>query len=139
MKTMKQFREFLLRGNLIDLAIAIVVGTAFAAVVKALVADLVTPLVAAIGGKANFENLYFSVHGSKFLYGDFVNVILTFIVIAAVIFFLVVKPTNAILGRLGRLPKEIPVGTCPQCLSDVPMGATRCMYCTSELEPLPEA
>jgi len=139
MKTMKQFREFLLRGNLIDLAIAIVVGTAFAAVVKALVADLVTPLIAAIGGKANFANLYFSVHGSRFLYGDLVNVILTFIVIAAVIFFLVVKPTNAMLGRLGRLPKEVPVRTCPQCLSDVPMGATRCMYCTSELEPLREA
>jgi len=88
--------------------------TAFAAVVKALVADIVTPLIAAIGGKPNFANLYFTVNNSKFLYGDLINVILTFIVIAAVIFFLVVKPTNAMLSRLGRLPKEEPVMTCPQ-------------------------
>ena len=121
-ETMKQFKEFLLRGNLIDLAIAVVIGTAFAAVVK-----------------PNFANLYFTVNNSKFLYGDLINVILTFIVIAAVIFFLVVKPTNAMLSRLGRLPKEEPVMTCPQCLSQVPIGAHRCMYCTSELEVAEEA
>ena len=138
-ETMKQFKEFLLRGNLIDLAIAVVIGTAFAAVVKALVADIVTQLIAAIGGKPNFANLYFTVNNSKFLYGDLINVILTFIVIAAVIFFLVVKPTNAMLSRLGRLPKEEPVMTCPQCLSQVPIGAHRCMYCTSELEVAEEA
>jgi large conductance mechanosensitive channel len=135
---MKQFKEFLLRGNLIDLAIAVVIGTAFAAVVKALVADLVTPLIAAIGGKPNFASLYFTVNDSKFLYGDLINVILTFIVIAAVIFFLVVKPTNSLLARLGRLPKDEPVMTCPQCLSQVPVGAHRCLYCTSELEPVEE-
>ena len=106
---MKQFKEFLLRGNLIDLAIAVVIGTAFAAVVKALVADLVTPLIAAIGGKPNFANLYFTVNDSKLLYGDLINVILTFMVM-----------------------------TCPQCLSQVPVGAHRCLYCTSELEPVEE-
>jgi large conductance mechanosensitive channel len=136
---MKQFKEFLLRGNLIDLAIAVVIGTAFAAVVKALVSDLITPLIAAIAGKQNFSNLYFKLNGSKFLYGDLVNAIVTFVVIAAVVFFLVVKPTNSLLARLGRLPKEDPARTCPECLSDVPAGARRCMYCTSELEPLAEA
>ena len=99
MKTMKQFREFLLRGNLIDLAIAIVVGTAFAAVVKALVADLVTPLIAAIGGKANFANLYFSVHGSRFLYGDLVNVILE-------VTLETIGADEIIIGRFA-LPKDL--------------------------------
>ena len=136
---MKQFKEFLLRGNLIDLAVAVVIGTAFAAVVKALVADIITPLIAAIIGKQNFSNLAFTVHHSRFLYGDLVNVILTFIVIAAVVFFLVVKPTNSLLARLGRLPKETPVRTCPECLSDVPVGAHRCLYCTSQLEPVAES
>ncbi|HLN05136.1 MAG TPA: large conductance mechanosensitive channel protein MscL [Acidimicrobiales bacterium] len=136
---MKQFKDFLLRGNLIDLAIAVVIGTAFAAVVKALVADLITPLIAAIGGKSNFSSLFFAVNHSKFLYGDLINAMLTFLVIAAVVFFLVVKPTNAFLARLGRLPKDDPVRTCPECLSDVPAGARRCMYCTSVLEPLAES
>ncbi len=136
---MKQFKEFLLRGNLIDLAIAVVIGTAFAAVVKALVADLITPLIAAIGGKPNFSNLYFTVNDSKFLYGDVVNALFTFLVIAAVVFFLVIRPTTALLARLGRLPKDDPARTCPECLSEVPAAARRCLFCTSELEPLAES
>lgn len=136
---MKQFKEFLLRGNLIDLAIAVVIGTAFAAVVKALVADLITPLIAAIGGKPNFSNLYFTVNDSKFLYGDVVNALFTFLVIAAVVFFLVIRPTTALLARLGRLPKDDPARTCPECLSEVPAATRRCLFCTSELEPLAES
>src|ERR1039457_2852526 len=105
---MKQFKEFLLRGNLIDLAIAVVIGTAFAAVVKALVADLVTPLIAAIGGKPNFANLYFTVNDSKFLYGTLIIVTLTFIFLAAFFFFLLENPPTSLLARLGPLPKDEP-------------------------------
>jgi large conductance mechanosensitive channel len=130
----KGFKEFLLRGNLLDLAVAVVVGTAFAAVVKALVADLLTPLIAAIGGQSNFANLTFTVHHSTFLYGDFVNAVLSFVVIAAVVFFAVARPVTGFLGRLGRLPQEQPMHPCPFCLTSVPVAATRCAQCTSELE-----
>ena len=96
---MKDFREFLLRGNLVDTAVGIVIGLAFAAVVTALVADLITPLIAAIGGQSDFSRLTFSINGSRFLYGAFLNALIAFVVIAAVIFFLVVKPLNAFLAR----------------------------------------
>src|ERR687883_924607 len=101
---MKDFREFLLRGNLVDMAVGIVIGVAFAAVVTALVADLITPLIAAIGGKPNFSDLTFTVNKSHFLYGAFINALITFLLIAAVIFFLVVKPVNALLERLRTEP-----------------------------------
>jgi large conductance mechanosensitive channel len=130
----KGFKEFLLRGNLLDLAVAVVVGTAFAAVVKALVADLLTPLIAAIGGKPDFESLTFTVHHSTFLYGDFVNAVVSFVVVAAVVFFAVAKPVTGFLGRLGRLPDEQPMRPCPFCLTTVPSAATRCAHCTSVLE-----
>ena len=136
---LKQFKEFLLRGNLIDLAVAVVVGLAFAAVVKALVADIVTPLIAAIGGKPDFSNLTFTINNSKFFYGDFLNAVISFVVIAAVIFFFVVKPTNLLMEKMGRVPSETPVHPCPECLSDVPMDAKRCAFCTSPLEPTPGA
>jgi large conductance mechanosensitive channel len=132
----KQFREFLLRGNLIDLAVAVVIGAAFTVLVKALVADIITPLIAAIGGKPDFSNLSFRFHNSVFLYGDLINAILAFLIVAAVIFFLIVKPTNAIMERLGRVPTETPVRTCPECLSDVPEGARKCAFCTSALDPI---
>jgi len=131
----KQFKEFVLRGNLVDLAVAVVVGTAFATLVKAFVADLVTPLIAAMAGKSNFETLSFTLNHSTFFYGDVINAVVTFVSVAAVIFFLVVKPLNTLMARLGRGPKDAPVKTCPECLSDVPDGARRCMYCTSELSP----
>ena len=95
----KEFREFILRGNLVDLAVAVVIGTAFGAVVTAFVADLITPLIAAIGGQPDFSQLTFEINGSKFLYGDFINALLTFVIIAAVIFFFVVKPVNALMER----------------------------------------
>ncbi len=131
---MKGFKEFLLKGNLIDLAIAVVVGTAFAAVVTALVQDLLTPLIAAIGGQPNFGGLTFTVHHSRFLYGAFVNALVTFVVVAAVVYFAVAKPVTGFLGRLGRLPAEQPMRPCPYCLTSVPAAATRCAHCTSELE-----
>ncbi len=133
---MKDFKEFLLRGNLIDLAVAVVLGVAFTAVVTALVNSLVTPLIKAIfGGKSQFAGLAFTLHGSRFTYGSFLNALLSFVIIAAVIFFLVVKPTNRLMDRLGLTPKEDPVRECPECLSKVPEAATRCAYCTSQLTP----
>ena len=131
---MKGFREFLLRGNLLDLAVAVVIGTAFAAVVKALVADLLTPLIAAIGGQPDFARLTFTVHHSTFLYGDFVNAAVSFVVVAAVVFFAVVKPVTGFLGRLGLLPQEQPMRDCPFCLTSIPAAATRCAHCTAEVE-----
>jgi large conductance mechanosensitive channel len=130
----KDFKEFLLRGNLVDMAVGIVIGLAFAAVVTALVADLVTPLIAAIGGKPNFGALSFTVNGSHFLYGAFINALLTFLVIAAVIYFLVVKPVNALMARRRTEPPvDENVRQCPECLSDIPSAARRCAFCTSEV------
>jgi large conductance mechanosensitive channel len=131
---MKDFKEFLLRGNLVDMAVGIVIGLAFAAVVTALVADLITPLIAAIGGKPNFGSLSFTVNGSHFLYGAFINALLTFLVIAAVVFFLVVRPVNALLARRRTEPPvDEAVRQCPECLSEIPVAARRCAFCTSEL------
>jgi large conductance mechanosensitive channel len=129
----KEFKEFLLRGNLLELAVAVVIGLAFNTVIQALVKDLITPLVAAAGGQPNFDSLYFNVHGSRFLYGDFVNALISFVILAAVVFFLIVKPVNHMLDRLGRTSNEDPVRECPECLSKVPVAATRCAYCTSSL------
>ena len=130
----KDFRQFILRGNLVDLASAVVIGAAFTAVVNAVVKDLITPLIAAIGGKPNFDKLAFTINGSRFAYGDFINALLTFLIIAAVVFFLVIKPVNALLDRLKPEPK---VGQetreCPECLSDIPVAAKRCAFCTTQV------
>jgi large conductance mechanosensitive channel len=133
---LKEFREFILRGNLVDLAVAVVIGTAFGAVVNALVKDLVTPVIAAIGGKPDFADLAFTINGSRFLYGDFINQVLTFVIIAAAVFFLVVKPVNALMARLksGR-PVDEEVRDCPECLSEIPAKARRCAFCTAEVAP----
>jgi large conductance mechanosensitive channel len=131
---MKDFREFLLRGNLVDVAVGFVIGLAFAAVVTALVADLITPLIAAIAGKPNFGDLSFTINGSHFLYGAFFNAVLSFLLIAAVLFYLVVKPVNALMTRRRT---ETPVGQmtreCPHCLSEIPIAAPRCAFCTQEV------
>jgi len=130
----KDFRQFILRGNLVDLAVAVVIGAAFTAVVNALVTDLITPVVAAIGGNRDFSRLSFTINGSRFAYGDFLNAALTFLIVATVMFFLVVRPVNALLERLRPEPK---VGAqtreCPECLSDIPEAARRCAFCTSEV------
>ena len=136
---MRGFRDFILRGNLVDLAVAVVIGTAFGVLVTALVKDLITPLLAAIGGKPNFDNLSFTINGSHFLYGAFINALLAFLILAAVVYFLVVKPFAALLERL--MPKKDigPIRECPECLSDIPAAARRCSFCTSEVGPAPVA
>ena len=131
---MKDFKEFLLRGNLVDMAVGIVIGVAFAALVTAFVADLITPLIAAIGGQPNFDNLSFTINGSHFLYGSFVNALISFLIIAAVIFFLVVKPVNALMARRRtETPVDVPTRPCPECMSEIPEAARRCAFCTTEL------
>lgn len=131
---MKDFREFLLRGNLVDMAVGIVIGIAFAAVVGAFVGGLITPLIAAIGGKPDFAALAFTVNHSHFLYGQFLNALISFVVIAAVVFFLVVKPVNRLMAARKTEP-EVAATTkpCPECLSEIPVGARRCAFCTAEL------
>jgi len=133
---MKDFKEFLLRGNLVDMAVGVVIGVAFSAVVTALVADLVTPLIAAIGGKPNFGSLHFTIHHSTFQYGAFINALLAFVIIAAVVFYLVLKPVNALMARRRTEP---PVAAttrpCPECLSEIPNAAKRCAFCTAEVAP----
>jgi large conductance mechanosensitive channel len=136
MSLLADFRKFLLRGNVVDLAVAIVVGTAFVAVVKALVTDLFTPIIALIFGKPNFETLSFTINGSHFLYGDFINTVFTFVTIAAVIFFLVVAPVNALQAR--RAQADPDTKECPECASAIPVKARRCPLCTSTLGAAPE-
>ena len=136
---MKGFRDFILRGNLVDLAVAVVIGAAFTAVVNALVKDLITPLIAAIGGKSSFSDLSFTLNGSHFRYGDFINALITFLIIAAVVYFLVVKPVAALFERLMPKKEIAPTRECPECLSDIPRGARRCSFCTSEVPPAPAA
>lgn len=131
---MKDFREFLLRGNLVDMAVGVVIGLAFAAVISALVADLVTPLLAAIGGKPDFAALTFHVNGSKFLYGAFINALLAFVIVAAVLFFLVIKPVNRLMARRATEPDVASLTKpCPRCLSQIPVGATKCAFCTADV------
>jgi len=135
----KGFRDFILRGNLVDLAVAVVIGTAFGVIVAALVKDLITPLIAAIGGKPDFSNLSFTINKSRFLYGDFINALITFLIIAAVVYFLVVKPVAALLERLMPKKEVGPTRNCPECLSDIPAAARRCAFCTAEVGPAPVA
>ncbi len=132
---LKDFKKFVLRGNMVDLAVAVVVGAAFSAIVAALVKDLITPLIAAIGGKHDFSQLYFTINDSKFMYGDFVNALISFLLIAAVVFFLVVQPVNKLVAISNRNKKSADPSTkkCPECLSEVPLKATRCAFCGIKL------
>lgn len=129
------FKAFLLRGNVVDLAVGIVIGAAFGAVVTALVKDLITPIIAAVIGKPDFSALTFSVNGSKFLYGDFINALLAFVSISAAVFFFVVKPVNALMERRKTQPDvESETMPCPECLSDIPRQARRCAFCTASVQ-----
>lgn len=131
---MKGFRQFLLRGNVVDLAVAVVIGAAFGTVVTAFVKDLLTPLIAAIGGQPDFSGLYFTINNSKFLFGDFVNAIVSFVIIAAVIYYLVVLPMNMLISRAKKEPPAEPtMRKCPECLSEIPIGAHRCAFCTAAI------
>jgi len=132
---LKGFKQFMLRGNVVDLAVAVVIGGAFGAVVTALVKDLITPLLAAVGGKPDFSAIVFTVNGSKFLIGDFINAIVSFVMIGAAIYFFVVTPVNALQARInrGEAPPDPTTKKCPECLSEVPIAAKRCAFCTSPL------
>jgi large conductance mechanosensitive channel len=132
---MRGFRDFILRGNVVDLAIAVVIGAAFGAIVDALVKDLITPLIAAIGGQPDFSQIYFTINNSKFLIGDFINAIISFLIIAAVIYFFVVLPVNRLMARFKPEVSPAPETTreCPYCTSKVSKAATRCPFCTSQL------
>lgn len=133
---LKEFKEFILRGNLVDLAVAVVIGTAFGLVIQAFVKDLITPLIAAIGGKPDFAGLTFKINGSQFLYGDFLNALLAFLIVAAVIFFFVIKPVNALMSRRKVEPAtDVETRDCPECLSEIPVPARRCAFCTAEVSP----
>ena len=126
-----EFKQFILRGNVIDLAVAVVIGAAFGAIVTSLVENIITPLIGALGGQPDFSGLSFELNNSEIRYGAFLNALISFLIIAAVIFFAVIKPMNAILTRMRTEPTPDPLtGKCPFCLSEVQVGATRCPFCT---------
>ncbi len=133
----KGFKDFLLRGNVVELAVAVVIGAAFGAVVASMVENLITPLIGAIGGEPDFGALSFTINGSKFGYGEFINALLSFLIVAAVVFFLVVRPLNKLMEKLkpGK-PVDNPTRACPECVSDIPVQARRCAFCTAEVSPV---
>lgn len=132
---LKGFREFMLRGNVVDLAVAVVIGAAFGEVVNKLVKGLLTPLIAAAVGQPDFSAIAFEINGSKFLVGEFINAVVSFVLIGAAIYFAVVVPMNALSARMrrGEAPADPTSRQCPECLSDVPIAARRCKFCTSPL------
>ena len=132
---LKGFKQFLLRGNVIDLAVAVVMGGAFGKVVTALVEDLINPIIAAAVGKPDFSLIGFTVNGSRFKLGDFLNALVAFVLISAAVYFFVVVPVNAMLARSrrGEAPPDPTTKKCPECLSDVPIAAKRCAFCTGML------
>src|SRR6202040_4068491 len=132
------FKQFILRGNVLDLAVAVVMGVAFGAVVTALVKDIIPPFIPAIVGKPDFSAIEFTINGSKFPIGDFINAVISFILIAAAVYFFIVLPMNTLLTRMrrGEAAPDPTTKKCPECLSDVPIAARRCAFCTS---PLTEA
>ena len=133
-----EFKEFILRGNVVELAVAVAVGTAFTAVVNSLVKDIFTPLIAAVFGEQNFEQMKFTINDSEFLYGDFISAVVTFLLIAVVIFFLVVKPMNYLTERRrrGEVEEDTDERPCPECLSPIPKAASRCAFCTAHVPPV---
>lgn len=135
---LREFEAFLLRGNVVELAVGVVIGLAFGGVVQALVKDLITPLIAAIGAQPDFGALGFRLNNSLFRYGDFVDALLAFLIIAAVVFFLVVLPVNRLvaLTERRRKPPAPTTRECPECLSMIPLRARRCAFCTAEVAPV---
>jgi large conductance mechanosensitive channel len=133
---MKGFKQFLLRGNVVDLAVGVVIGAAFGTVVNAMVKGLLTPFIAAVVKQPDFSAISFTIRGSKFLVGDFVNSVVSFVIIAAAVYFAVVLPMNALMARVHREDKPVQPSTkkCPECLSEIPIEARRCAHCT---QPVP--
>lgn len=135
---LKGFRDFILRGNVIDLAVAVVIGAAFTAIVNALVKDIINPLIAATVHKPDFSALVLTVNGGKVQYGDFMNAIISFLLIAATVYFFLVLPINALLKKFKPSQAEPPkTRPCPECLSDIPLAARRCSHCGEPAAPLP--
>jgi large conductance mechanosensitive channel len=133
---LKDFRDFVLRGNVVDLAVGVVIGAAFGTVVAALVADLITPIIGALGGTPDFSALTFTINGSTFRYGHLINAIVAFLLVAAAVFFFVVRPVNALMQRFRTEPDVTnPTRPCPECLSEIPLPARRCAFCASEVAP----
>jgi large conductance mechanosensitive channel len=137
MSLVREFKQFLMRGNLVELAVAFVIGAVFAALMKAFIADLITPIIALIFGQPNFGSLSFTINSSHFLYGDFINALITFVTTAAAVFFFVVKPYNVLMSR--RAQEDPTVKECPECTSEIPIKARRCPLCTTELTTAPAA
>jgi large conductance mechanosensitive channel len=129
---MQGFRKFILRGNVVDLAVAFVVGAAFTAVIQALVKDIVTPIIGSFGGVPDFSALFFTVNNSKFLIGDFINAVLAFVIVATIVYFLIVLPIQALMDRVN--PTVTATRECPWCLSKIPLKARRCAFCTADVE-----
>ena len=126
------FRQFLLRGNVVDMAVGVVVGAAFATVVSAFTKDLLTPFIAAIFKKPDFSGFSFTINNTKFLYGDFINALIAFLIVAAVVYYFVVVPMNALVARSHKEPPADPTTRkCPECLSEIQIGAKRCAHCTA--------
>jgi large conductance mechanosensitive channel len=133
---LKDFRQFILRGNVVDLAIAVVIGASFNSVVQSLVRDMITPLLAIFGSKANFSQLSFSLGHSVFTYGDFLNSLVSFLLTATVVFFFVVQPVNRLVTLVkGDEPTVPTTRQCPECKSDIPLDASRCKFCTAKVKP----
>lgn len=132
---LKEFRKFILRGNMVELAVAFVMGASFNNAVKAMVNDLITPLIAAIFGKPDFSRLHFTINNSTFLYGDFINALVSLFILAVAIFFLIVQPMNKLVSAVNKRkkPEDPTEKKCPECLSEIPVGAKRCAFCTSKV------
>lgn len=132
---LKGFRDFILRGNTVDLAFAVIIGGAFNSLVNAIVKDLITPFIGIFGGTREFSSLFFTIGNSKFMIGDFINALLSFLIITAVVYFFIVTPMNTLMRRIQRGEKVAPSDkTCPECLSPIPIKAKRCKYCTAIVE-----
>jgi large conductance mechanosensitive channel len=138
---LKGFQKFLFRGNVVDLAVAVVIGAAFGAVVTAFVKDLLTPLIAALFGKPDFSRFTFTINNSEFLYGDFLNAVIAFILVGAAVYFFIVVPMEAFLERLkrGEIPPDPTTRQCPECLGEIPLAARRCAHCTAVVTPVATA
>jgi large conductance mechanosensitive channel len=132
---LKGFKQFILRGNVVDLSVGVVIGSAFGTVVSAMVKDLLTPLIGAIAKSPDFSNLYFTINESKFMYGEFLNALISFIIIAVAVYFFVVVPINMLISRSKKeAPADPTSKKCVECLSEIPIQATRCAFCTTKLD-----
>jgi large conductance mechanosensitive channel len=128
---LKEFKAFLLRGNVVDLAVGVVIGAAFGTVITALVSDLMTPLIAAVAKTPDFSGLSFALNGSKFMYGHFINALISFVLVATAVFFFVIKPMNVLVAHSRKeAPADPTTMKCKECLSEIPVGAKRCSFCT---------